>query len=447
MNEETRIEGQEFLADEYMTKAEYASIHPGVVKEALTVAMAEQSDYAAMLGPKDGTAETAESVKEIRRTANAAQEMAVTAQTTADEAMGKANEAIVGLAGKVDTIDGKGLSSNDYSNEEKAKLTEIEAGANKYVHPATHPSSMIEGLPKVEQGTGTSVTDVMSQKAVSDALNTKGNGDMKKSVYDANGNGIVDNAENAQKLNNKMESALSVDQAEKLAGFPAKKVDAHRVKLLTPDESNYGLMQLRRVELAETKEGNINGSVMTGGDSMLLKSKGTIEVQDMSGNKQNIRAHQFMSGASFITNINNELVAHSFARSLHLRAPISVRCEALDDGVLIPLVAQNLTGSSERYKENICEMTEVEANKILDAVSVTFDWKEGSGFTGASISFVAEKMAEIDERYVYRNAEGQVEGILVNPILAAQNHVIKRHEKMIAELSARLQALENRRAL
>ncbi len=148
MNEETRIEGQEFLADEYMTKAEYASIHPGVVKEALTVAMAEQSDYAAMLGPKDGTAETAESVKEIRRTANAsketaekakaaaatanstanaAQEMAVTAQTTADEATGKANEAMVGLAGKVDTIDGKGLSANDYTTAEKAKLAEMRA--------------------------------------------------------------------------------------------------------------------------------------------------------------------------------------------------------------------------------------------------------------------------------------------------------------------------------
>lgn len=411
---------------EYMTKEEYASNHAGVVKEAAHANTAQESNFALYLGLIPETAETEQSVKEIRRTAE---------QAKAD------------VAGKVDKEAGKQLSSNDYTNEDKAKLAEIEPGANLYVHPATHPASMITGLPKVEQSTGTSVSDVMSQKAVSDALDAKGNGDMKKSVYDANSNGIVDNAENAQKLNNKAESALSVDQAEKLAGFPAKKVDAHRVKLLTPDESNYGLMQLRRVELAETQASGINGSVMTSANSMLLRSKGTIEVQDMSGNKQNIRAHQFMSGASFITNINNELVAYSFTRSLHLRAPISVRCENLDDGVLIPLVAQNLTGSSERYKENIREMTEEEANKILDAVSVAFDWKQGSGHTGASFSFIAEKMAEIDERYVYRNAQGQVEGILVNPILAAQNHVIKRHEKMMAELSARLQALENRQSV
>jgi len=33
------------------------------------------------------------------------------------------------LADKVDKVDGKGLSSNDYTAEEKAKLANIEAGA------------------------------------------------------------------------------------------------------------------------------------------------------------------------------------------------------------------------------------------------------------------------------------------------------------------------------
>ena len=37
---------------------------------------------------------------------------------------------------KVDKVDGKGLSSNDYTDAEKEKLEGIAAGANKYVHPS-----------------------------------------------------------------------------------------------------------------------------------------------------------------------------------------------------------------------------------------------------------------------------------------------------------------------
>lgn len=44
---------------------------------------------------------------------------------------------------KVDKVTGKGLSSNDYTSEEKTKLAGVEPNANKYTHPATHPASMI----------------------------------------------------------------------------------------------------------------------------------------------------------------------------------------------------------------------------------------------------------------------------------------------------------------
>ena len=44
---------------------------------------------------------------------------------------------------KVDKVDGKGLSTNDYTKAEKTKLSGIEAGANKYVHPDNHPASII----------------------------------------------------------------------------------------------------------------------------------------------------------------------------------------------------------------------------------------------------------------------------------------------------------------
>lgn len=49
------------------------------------------------------------------------------------------------LNNKVDKISGKGLSSNDYTNEEKTKLSGIENGANKYALP-TASSSVLGGV-------------------------------------------------------------------------------------------------------------------------------------------------------------------------------------------------------------------------------------------------------------------------------------------------------------
>ena len=50
----------------------------------------------------------------------------------------------VDLSGKVDKVTGKQLSTEDYTTLEKEKLANIEADANKYVHPATHPLSIID---------------------------------------------------------------------------------------------------------------------------------------------------------------------------------------------------------------------------------------------------------------------------------------------------------------
>lgn len=47
------------------------------------------------------------------------------------------------ISGKVDKVEGKELSTNDYTTIEKDKLEGIEEGANKYMHPTTHGASMI----------------------------------------------------------------------------------------------------------------------------------------------------------------------------------------------------------------------------------------------------------------------------------------------------------------
>jgi len=52
-------------------------------------------------------------------------------------------ESTVALAVKVDKEVGKGLSTEDYTTAEQAKLASVETGANAYTHPANHPASII----------------------------------------------------------------------------------------------------------------------------------------------------------------------------------------------------------------------------------------------------------------------------------------------------------------
>ena len=48
------------------------------------------------------------------------------------------------IATKVDKVTGKGLSTEDYTSDEKSKLAGVATGANKYIHPSSHPATMID---------------------------------------------------------------------------------------------------------------------------------------------------------------------------------------------------------------------------------------------------------------------------------------------------------------
>lgn len=72
------------------------------------------------------------------------------------------------LAGKVDAESGKGLSTNDYTTAEKQKLAGIAEGANNYVHPSTHPASMITGLATV--ATSGSYNDLTDKPNIAEAI-------------------------------------------------------------------------------------------------------------------------------------------------------------------------------------------------------------------------------------------------------------------------------------
>ena len=117
----------------------------------------------------------------ISQLINGAPEALDTLKELAD-ALGDNEDAIAvitnSLANKVDKVAGKGLSTNDFTTTLKNKLDGIETGANKYVHPSSHPISMITGL-----------QDALDEKATKSSLAGLGyDSTIQKLRYDTGAN-------------------------------------------------------------------------------------------------------------------------------------------------------------------------------------------------------------------------------------------------------------------
>ena len=78
---------------------------------------------------------------------------------------------------KVDKVAGKGLSTEDYTSAEKAKLAGVAAGANNYTHPSSHPASII-----TQDGT---------HRFVSDSEKSTWNGKASTAVATQSANGLM----------------------------------------------------------------------------------------------------------------------------------------------------------------------------------------------------------------------------------------------------------------
>lgn len=111
------------------------------------------------------------------------------------------DDTTVDLSGKVDKVEGKGLSTNDYTTADKTKLAGIAAGANNYVHPShTEATSGLYKITVDALGHVTAVTAVtkndITSLGIPDTNTTYGlasataNGLMSKEHY-AKLNGMV----------------------------------------------------------------------------------------------------------------------------------------------------------------------------------------------------------------------------------------------------------------
>ena len=91
---------------------------------------------------------------------------------------------------------GKGLSSNDYTLDEKVKLAGVDTGANKTVVSDSLSNPSTTDALSAHQG------KVLNERI--DSINTSiqgaGKGDMRSADWDTNSNGQVDKADDADKL-------------------------------------------------------------------------------------------------------------------------------------------------------------------------------------------------------------------------------------------------------
>lgn len=90
------------------------------------------------------------------------------------------------ISTKVDKVNGKILSSNDFTDTLKAKLDAIDDEANKYTHPSTHPSTMI-----VEASALSNIGSAAN--ANQHTVNTKINATLGNKVDKVNGKGLSTN--------------------------------------------------------------------------------------------------------------------------------------------------------------------------------------------------------------------------------------------------------------
>lgn len=223
------------------------------------------------------------------------------------------------------------------------------------------------------------------------------------------------------------------------------KIDA---ALFNGKDASYYLPVISENE-ATLKNLNLTGGIITGAGNVLivLRSDNGVGIANTAGTGYApLRCGTFYAGNSISMASELYKFMNNGGSALDVLANVLYGVRFLgDNGIRVmnaaadafaTVYAANTTGSSRRYKENIREMTYEEAERIMQAVSVAFEWKKDSGWQGESYSFIAEELEKIDERFVYRNGKGEVEGILVNPIIAAQNMILKRHEEKIRKFDA-----------
>jgi hypothetical protein len=145
------------------------------------------------------------------------------------------------LAQKVDKVSGKGLSTEDFTTAEKQKLAGIEDGANKYIHPSTHPASMI-----VETSEKRFVSDI--EKATWNAKETPAGAQEKANIAETNAKSYTDD---------KIDDLAGVGRTTETVKEVADELVSHKANTANPHnvtKSQVGLANVDNVKQASKTE-------------------------------------------------------------------------------------------------------------------------------------------------------------------------------------------------
>lgn len=162
------------------------------------------------------------------------------------------------LAQKVDKVAGKGLSTEDYTTAEKIKLAGIEEEANKYIHPNTHPASII-----VQDSTHRFVTD--SEKDNWNAKETPEGAQEKADIAEENAKAYADTVANTAETNaknyadSKIDDLAGVGRTTETVKSVADDLASHKTNTENPHnvtKSQIGLANVDNVQQASKTEFN-----------------------------------------------------------------------------------------------------------------------------------------------------------------------------------------------
>lgn len=256
--------------------------------------------------------------------------------------------------------DGKGLSSNDYTDAEKTKLSGIATGATKNTVEDTLTSTSTTNALSANQG------KVLDEKikAINTNLEDLGAGDMLRSVYDTDLDGTVDSAENAQKLDGHDSSYYA-----KAADIPTVTND-----LTNERKANYDAAYQHSVSThapANAEKNAIvtvkkNGAVVTPDSSRAVDIAVPTKYSDLTADITYLTAHQDISGKADksttlagygITNAYTKAevesaIAAGVANAAHLKRKIVDTLPTADiDENTVYMVLDDSSSSDNKYIE------------------------------------------------------------------------------------------------
>ena len=151
------------------------------------------------------------------------------------------------LGQKVDKVTGKGLSTEDYTTADKQKLAGIAAGANNYVHPSSHPATMIQ--------------EDASHRFVTDTEKSAWSGKADKTTASASAAGLM-SAADKKKLDGVAAGANNYVHP-----------DSHPATMIAQDETHRFITDAERKAWNEKPGGNMASTTAPGQMSAADKQK------------------------------------------------------------------------------------------------------------------------------------------------------------------------------